>query len=153
MIKAFFQTEGTLTNFLLRVVLGMVIFPHGAQKLFGWFGGHGFSGTMGFFTSKMGIPALVALVVILCESLGALALLAGFMTRLVAAGLTCIMIGAVATVHWQNGFFMNWSGKQGGEGFEYHLLFMAICLVLMVSGAGKWSVDEMVAANLPERMR
>jgi putative oxidoreductase len=149
MLKKFFQTDDNYASLILRVIAGLVIFPHGAQKLLGWFGGHGFNGTIGFFTDTMGVPAIIAILVILCESLGSLALIAGFATRFMAAGLAMVMIGAVIMVHMGNGFFMNWSGKQGGEGYEYHLLLIGICAALVISGAGKWSVDRWLLPRLP----
>ena len=149
MLKKFFQTDDNYASLILRVMAGLVMFPHGAQKLFGWFGGHGFTGTLGFFTDKMGVPAVIAILVILCESLGSLALIAGFATRFMASGLAVVMLGAMAMVHFSNGFFMNWSGKLGGEGFEYHLLVIGICAALVISGAGKWSVDRWLLPRLP----
>ena len=152
MLKTFFQSDDNLSSLILRVVVGLVIFPHGAQKLFGWFGGYGFNGTLGFFTNNMGVPAVIAILVILCESLGSLALIAGFATRFMAAGLATVMLGAIIMAHLGNGFFMNWSGNQKGEGFEYHLLVIGICAVLVISGAGKWSVDRWLLPRLPISM-
>jgi len=143
-LKTFFHTDDSTTHLILRVILGLVFFFHGAQKLLGWFGGHGFDGTMGFFTEKMGIPALIAFLVIIGESFGALGLITGFLTRLSAAGVACIMLGAIALVHWNNGIFMNWGGQQAGEGFEYHLLALAIAIPLILFGGGKFSVDQIV---------
>jgi putative oxidoreductase len=142
-MKTLFQTEERWAPVILRVMLALVIFPHGAQKLLGWYGGNGFEGTMGFFTEQMGLPWVIAFLVIMGESVGALALAAGFMTRFTAASLGIIMLGAIS-VHWSNGFFMNWFGQQAGEGFEYHLLVIGMGLSLMVTGAGKWSVDQVI---------
>lgn len=142
-MKTLFQTEARWAPVILRVMLALVIFPHGAQKLLGWYGGNGFEGTMGFFTEQIGLPWLIAFLVIMGESIGALALAAGFMTRFTAASLGIIMVGAIP-VHWSNGFFMNWSGQQAGEGFEFHLLVIGMGLSLMVTGAGKWSVDQVI---------
>ena len=147
-MKMLFQTDDRWSGLILRVTLGGVMFPHGAQKLFGWFGGFGFSGTMGFFTEKMGLPWIIAFLVIIGESLGALGLIVGFLTRVSAFGIGCIMVGAIALVHWPYGFFMNWFGKQAGEGFEYHLLALGISLALMMTGAGKWSLDKVIADKL-----
>lgn len=147
-MKAFFQTDDTWSGLILRVMLGLVMFPHGAQKLLGWYGGFGFSGTLGFFTDTMHLPWIVAALVIIGESFGSLGLILGFLTRFTAASLSVIMIGAIATVHWSNGFFMNWSGKQAGEGFEYHLLVIGMGLVLLLAGGGKWSVDGAIAKKL-----
>lgn len=135
------ETTPQLSGPILRLGLALVLFPHGAQKLFGWFGGYGWSGTMGFLTGKVGLPTPIAALVILIESVGPLFLLFGLLTRPVALGVIAIMIGAIATVHAPNGFFMNWSGAQAGEGFEYHLLVIAMALVLLVSGGGSFSAD------------
>lgn len=149
-MKALFQTDEAWSSLVLRMMLGVVMFPHGAQKLLGWFGGFGFIGTMGFFTEKMGIPWIIAFLVIIAESLGAIGLIIGFLTRFTAFGIACIMIGAIWLVHWPNGFFMNWFGKQAGEGFEYHLLVLAISIGLMIAGSGRWSVDSAIVAKLKE---
>ncbi len=154
----FFNTDHSWAGLILRIGLGGVIFAHGAQKLLGWFGGNGFDGTMGFFTRKMGLPWLVAFLVIIGESLGSLGLIAGFLTRFTAASFIVIMIGAIATVHWPQGFFMNWFGQQQREGFEFHLLVIAMGAALVVVGGGKWSVDGAIARWLaagkidPERL-
>jgi putative oxidoreductase len=131
-----------------RVALGLIMFPHGAQKLLGWFGGYGFSGTMGFFTGTMHFPAPLAVLIILAESVGAAALVLGAGTRLAALGITAVMIGAVATTHLPVGFFMNWDGAQRGEGFEYHLLALALALPLLVRGGGALALDGWLTQRL-----
>jgi len=120
------------------------MFPHGAQKLFGWFGGFGFTNSMTYFTQTTGLPWIIAFLIIMGESLGSLGLIVGFFTRLSALGLICIMVGAIITVHIPNGFFMNWFGKQAGEGFEYHLLVIGMSIPLLISGGGKYSVDVLI---------
>lgn len=147
-MKAFFQSEDAWSSLVLRMMMGLIIFPHGAQKLLGWYGGFGFSGTMGFFTEKMGLPWIIALLIILGESIGALLLITGFLTRFAAMSLAIIMVGAISLVHMPNGFFMNWFGKQPGEGYEYHLLAIAICAALVLAGGGKWSADRAIAEKL-----
>ena len=147
-MKMLFDTDDSWAGFIVRMTVGLVMFPHGAQKLLGWFGGFGFSGTMGAFTEKMGIPWIIAFLVIIGESIGALALLMGFMTRFTAASLAVIMVGAITMAHWQHGFFMNWFGQQSGEGFEYHLLVIGMCVALVLVGAGKWSVDQGIAKGM-----
>ena len=127
-----------------RIILGCVIFPHGAQKLLGWFGGFGFTNTMSYFTTTIGLPWIVAFLVILAESLGSLGLIFGFLTRLCSLGIICVMTGAIVMVHWSNGFFMNWFGKQAGEGFEFHLLVIGICIPLLIRGGGKYSMDGII---------
>ncbi len=144
----FFKTDETWASLILRVVLGGVIFAHGAQKLLGWFGGNGFEGTMGYFTNVMHLPWIVAFLVIIGESIGSLGLIAGFLTRFTAASFIVIMLGAITTSHLSHGFFMNWFGQQQGEGFEFHLLVMAMSLALLMTGAGKWSVDGWIARRL-----
>jgi putative oxidoreductase len=146
-----FKTDDSWVGLILRVALGGVMFAHGAQKLLGWFGGHGFEGTMGFFTQQMGLPWLVAFLVIIGESIGSLGMIAGLLTRFTAASFIVIMIGAIATVHWPQGFFMNWTGQQQGEGFEYHLLVIAMSTALLAVGGGKWALDGVIARWLEER--
>jgi len=143
-MKYLFQTNDKFSYWVPRVILGCVIFPHGAQKLFGWFGGFGFTNTMTYFTQTAGLPWIIAFLIIIGESLGSLGLIAGFLTRLSALGLICIMMGAIITVHIPNGFFMNWFGKQAGEGFEYHLLVIGMSIPLLISGGGKYSVDAFI---------
>lgn len=142
MWKAVIQTDNDSTRLVIRVMLGVVIFAHGAQKLFGWFGGNGFGATMEHFTQGMGIPALFAFLAIIAESLGALALIAGFLTRIAALAIGVVMLVAIMMVHGQYGFFMNWQGQQAGEGFEYHLLAIGLAVPLVMRGAGLWSVDR-----------
>jgi putative oxidoreductase len=148
------KTDGERTQAFLRVVLGVVMLPHGLQKLFGWFGGYGFENTMGYLTEGMGLPWVLALLVILAESLGALALIAGAGGRLAALGIAAVMVGAVLTSHLSYGFFMNWGGGQAGEGFEYHLLALALAGGVVVRGSGAWSVDRWLARRwLEPRVR
>jgi putative oxidoreductase len=144
MIKKLLETNDDIAGLVLRVLLGVVMLPHGAQKLLGWFGGYGFSGTMGFFTDKMGIPAVFAFLVIITEFFGSLALITGALTRLAAFGVGCVMLVGALMVHLPHGFFMNWAGKQQGEGFEFHILAMAIAVALMIKGGGRWSVDGLL---------
>jgi len=140
-------TDASWTQAVLRVTLGAVMFPHGAQKALGWFGGYGFSGTMGFLTEKAGLPTPIAFLVIAFEFAGSLLLLAGLGTRFAAAGIVTVMIGAIATVHAPNGFFMNWNGNQAGEGFEYHLLVLGLALALILRGGGRASLDRSLSAR------
>jgi len=147
-MRQLFYTDNAWTGLVLRLTLGLVMFPHGAQKLLGWYGGFGFSGTMGFFTETMHLPWIVAFLVVVGESFGSLALLLGLLTRFTAASFIVIMLGAITTSHLPNGFFMNWFGKQQGEGYEYHLLVIGIGLALVITGAGKWSVDRLIAEKI-----
>lgn len=140
-----FATHPDLGAPILRLGLAAVMWPHGAQKLLGWFGGYGFDGTLGFLTGTVGLPAPVATFTILAEFFGPLLLLLGLGTRAVAASFVGIMVGAIVTLHAQHGFFMNWSGTQPGEGFEYHLLVIAMSLALLVRGGGSLSIDRVLA--------
>jgi putative oxidoreductase len=127
-----------------RVVLGVIFFAHGAQKVFGWFGGPGFDQTVRMFVQGMGIPAFFAVLAILAEFLGGIGLLIGLLSRIAAFGIAVNMVVAVLVVHAQNGLFMNWLGNQRGEGFEFHLLALAMALVVLVRGAGAWSLDRVL---------
>jgi putative oxidoreductase len=143
LLNMLFKTGPDWSCLVLRVMLGLVMFPHGAQKLLGWFGGPGFSSMMEIFT-KGGMPAVIALLVIIGESLGSLGLMIGFLTRFAAGSFIIIMLGAIFIVHWPHGFFMNWFGTQAGEGFEYHLLMIGMSAALLIAGGGKWSVDGVI---------
>ena len=134
-----------------RAVLGAVMFPHGAQKLLGWFGGHGFDATVAWFGQALGVPAPIAALVVLAESLGAIALVLGLGTRLAALGIAATMAGAVLLTHLPHGFFMNWGGTQAGEGYEYHLLALALALPLIVLGGGRLSLDGWLTRRLAAR--
>ena len=147
MIKKLLGTSNDIAPFVARVTLGLVMFPHGAQKALGLFGGNGFSGTMGFFTG-MGMPAFAAVLIILGEFLGSLGLIFGAVSRFAAFGIACIMTGAIFMVHLPNGFFMNWFGNQKGEGFEYHLLALGLALIVMIKGSGRWSIDKALESKL-----
>jgi putative oxidoreductase len=138
------QTNSGIAGLILRLTLAIVMFPHGAQKALGWFGGHGFKGTMKYFTDS-GIPTGFALLAIAAEFLGPLGLAVGLLTRVAAFGIACVMLVAIITVHWPHGFFINWYGNQKGEGIEYHLLALGIAITLMIVGAGAWSLDGTLA--------
>jgi putative oxidoreductase len=162
MIGRLFQTEQSYALLVLRVALAIVIFPQGAQKLLGWFGGAGFDGTMHFFAA-LGVPAGIALLVIISDFFGSLALALGLIGRFAAFGTTMVMLGAMVLVHGQNGFFLNWNGDQAGEGIQFHLLVVAVAVVLMAKGSGAWSIDGLLLRGLtqatdevarePERLR
>lgn len=142
MLKKLFATEEEVTSFILRLILGIVFVPHGMQKILG------FAGTMDFFTVNLGIPVIFAFLAVMAEFLGSWGLITGLLTRVAAFGITVNMIVAVYMLHWQHGFFMNWFGNQKGEGFEYHLLVIAIGIALMIKGGGKWSLDGLIAKKL-----
>jgi putative oxidoreductase len=140
-MKRLMGTSNDVALTMLRVVLGVVFFAHGAQKMLGWFGGYGFHGTMGAFT-QMGMPAALAFLIICTEFFGGLGLIVGLLTRIAALGIGGLMVGAIFMVHLPNGFFMNWMGTQKGEGFEYHLLALAMAGALLLRGAGAFSLDR-----------
>ena len=136
------KTSNSWTPFLLRLMVGIVIFPHGAQKLMGWYGGYGFEGTMQFFTETVGLPWIVGFSVILIEVFGSIAIILGLTTRIFAFSYIGLAIGIMFSRHVQYGFFMNWFGNQGGEGFEFFLLWIAIAISLLITGGGRYSVDK-----------
>ncbi|TLD72443.1 DoxX family protein [Phragmitibacter flavus] len=143
-----FKTNNSIAPLIARVTLGVVMFPHGAQKLLGWWGGNGFSGTMGYFTGNLGIPAVFAFLAIFAEFFGALGLIVGALTRVAAFGVGFTMLVAMFMGHTANGFFMNWMGNQAGEGYEYHLLAIGLAIIIMIQGAGKASIDNLIAKKL-----
>lgn len=145
MFQQLFSTDSDITLTILRIALAVVIFPHGAQKLLGWFGGHGFKGTMGFFTGSLKVPSVLALGVILIEFFAPIFLLIGLGTRLAALAIAVVMIVAVFMVHLRVGFFMNWFGAQEGEGYEFHLLVVGIAAALLIGGGGAYAVDALIA--------
>ena len=149
MLRKLISTDNDSATAILRVVLGIIFFAHGAQKMLGWFGGYGFTGTMGFFTGSMHIPTLFAFLAIAAEFFGSLGLILGFLTRIAALGIFSNMIVAIAMIHRHIGFFMNWTGGQKGEGYEYHLLILAATVFLMIRGAGAASVDRLLSS--PEK--
>jgi putative oxidoreductase len=146
-LRKLVSTPNDFTLTIVRLVLGVTFFAHGAQKMLGWFGGYGFRGTMGFFTHQMGIPAPLAFLSICAEFFGGLGLLVGLLSRVAALGIIVNMLVAIATVHHANGFFMNWSGQQKGEGFEYHLLAIALAIVVLIKGAGADSIDRAIGGE------
>jgi putative oxidoreductase len=146
MIRRLIATDHDGATTILRLVLGVIFFAHGAQKMLGWFGGYGFTATMGFFTHVMHIPALFAFLAIAAEFFGGLGLIVGFLTRIAALGILSNMVVAIALVHHQFGLFMNWSGAQKGEGYEYHLLVLAIAVFLMIRGGGAASIDRLLSS-------
>ena len=148
LVRRLLASDGGTPALVARVVLGAVMLPHGAQKLLGWFGGYGFSATMSYFTGAMHIPAPLAFLAILAESVGALLLVLGVAGRLGALAIGINMIVATLTSHLSFGFFMNWFGNRAGEGFEYHLLAVGLAAVVVLRGSGRWSVDRMLARRL-----
>ena len=147
MLRKLMSTTDDFAVTILRLSLGVVFFAHGAQKVLGWFGGYGLSGTIGFFTHQLGIPAPIAILPICAEFLGGLGLLVGLLGRVAAFGIVCDMLVAVAMIHWQFGFFANWTGQQKGEGIEFHILAIAMALVIIIKGSGALSVDAALSKS------
>jgi len=147
MFRKLIATSNDFGPTVARLFLGVVMFAHGAQKMLGWFGGYGFHGTMGFFTQMLHVPAPLAFLAICAEFFGGLGLIVGLLGRVAAFGITMNMLVAIFTVHIRNGFFANWSGQQKGEGFEYHLLAIALALVVMMKGSGALSIDHALSRS------
>ena len=140
-----FGTYPSWSLLIVRVVLGVIFFAHGAQKLFGWFGGYGLKGTIGYFQQALKIPAPLTVLCALTECFGGLAVLVGFLSRPAALGLAIVMLVAIAKVHIPNGFFINWSLQQGkGHGYEMNLALIAMAAAVMVGGGGALSVDRLI---------
>lgn len=147
MLSKLLETKNDYAALILRLTLGLVMFPHGAQKVLGWFGGFGFAATKHAFVDMMGMPLILFLLVVTAEFFGSLGLITGLLGRLSAFGIGAVMVGAILMVHQSNGFFMNWSGKQAGEGFEYHLLVIGLAVAVMVKGSGAWSLDQILTSR------
>jgi Predicted membrane protein len=147
------KTNDAIAPVVLRLMLAITMFPHGAQKVLGWWGGYGFAATLKSFTENMNIPAPFALLAIAAEFLGPIALVLGLFTRVAAFGIAATITVAALMVSAKFGFFMNWSGKQAGEGIEYHLLMVAIALALMIQGGGRWALDSVIASRLDNKRK
>jgi putative oxidoreductase len=152
MNKLLATNENSWPALIARLALGIVILPHGAQKLLGLFGGYGFSGTMGFLTTQAGLPYAFALLVILIEFFGSLLLIFGLLTRVAAIGFAGLFLGVISTVHLQNGFFMNWNGDQKGEGIEYFIFLFGLTIITLILGGGKASVDAAIYNRIPAKV-
>ena len=137
LIKTSNHLHLTIIRFTLAIVIGM----HGMQKLIGAFGGHGIAWTMAKFYEWFNIPPYLTAIVIFTESIGMISLLFGFLTRLWSILVIVIMVAAVYLLHYKIGFFMNWYGSNSGEGFEYHVLIIAMCSSLFIWGGGRYSFD------------
>jgi putative oxidoreductase len=153
MFRRIISTRNEYAPSILRWVLGAVFFAHGAQKAVGWFGGYGLGRTLTQFTTGMHIPEPLAVLAIAAEFLGGLGLILGLLTRVAVAGIAVNMIVAIATVHYRMGFFMNWSGTKKGEGFEFHLLVLAIAFALILKGAGALSIDRLLTPSPGELIK
>lgn len=149
LINSIIATDGSITGFILRITLGIVLFPHAVQKMFGWFNGPGLSGEMNFMTTQAGLSVLTAVIAITIECAGTFMLLTGTATRIAAVGIFGLFVGMIATWHYKQGFFMNWFGKlpSGKEGFEYHLLVLGLCVAIFIEGGGRYSIDRWLAGR------
>jgi putative oxidoreductase len=152
MFRRLVHTSDDPTLTLMRLGLGVVFFAHGAQKVLGWFGGHGYAATMNMFTQNLGIPAVFATIAILAEFLGGIGLILGLLTRIAAFGIAVDMLVAMFMVHVPNGLFMNWTGAQRGEGFEFHILAICIALTVLARGAGAFSFDRLLEGDAGRSM-
>ncbi len=148
MKRILFSTNDSAAPMLLRLFLAFVLFPHGAQKLLGWFGGFGFEGTMQYFTGMRGLPWIVGFVVILIEFFGPMALLLGFAVRFWSLAIAAVMTGIILTT-FTDYFFMNWFGDHKSEGMEFFLLTIGMAVALIISGGGKFSVDRILSERIP----
>lgn len=140
-MRSLLSTNDDWALTFVRVALGAVFLPHGLQKTIGWFGGPGYGPTMSMFEAYMHIPALLAFLAIMAELLGGIGLILGLLTRVAAFGIAVNMVVAIIVLNHQFGPFMNWTGKQAGEGYEFHVLCIAMALALMLKGGGAASVD------------
>jgi putative oxidoreductase len=153
MLSRILKTHPGLAPTFLRLPLGLAFLAHGFQKMLGVFGGSGFSATMNMFTHRMHIPPVFAFLAIASEFFGGLGLLIGFLSRIAAFGIFVNMLVAIYLVALPYGFFINWSGKQKGEGIEFHLLAIGMTLAIMILGSGSFSVDLMLSGSGKKRGR
>ena|SRR5271155_1967638 len=148
MLTWMLATNGDWVVTIVRIVLGVVFFAHGAQLAFGWFGGAGLQSTVRVFREQLRIPAPLAILAVAAEFLGGLGLLVGLLSRIAALGIAVVMLVALLTVHWKFGFFMNWYGDQRGHGIEYHILVLVLALVVMIKGSGPSSLDQILYKHI-----
>jgi putative oxidoreductase len=144
MIESLTGTHADWVVGIARIVLGIIFFAHGAQKLLGWFSGPGLANSMRTFTEHLHLPSTLAFLVIAGEFFSGIGLIVGLFSRIAALVIALTMVGAIATVHWRFGLFLNWLGTQEGHGIEYHLLTIALALIVVVNGAGAFSLDRLV---------
>ena len=147
MLQKLLSTEKSSVLTVLRVTLGVVMFAHGAQKMLGWFGGKGLDAALHALVPGKYVPAPLAFLAVCAEFFGGLGLITGSLTRIAALGIAGNMIVAVAMVEGHTGFFMNWEGQKQGEGYEYHLLVLAITYALILRGAGSLSIDGLLTRS------
>lgn len=148
-LRGLIATPADASATIARLALGIMILPHGLQKLFGLLGGYGFAGTMGYFTDTLGIPWIFAFLAIVAEFFGGLGLITGLLGRVAAFGVGATMLVGALMSHVQSGFFMNWGGQlpAGQEGFEFHILAIALALIVILRGSGAWSIDRLLTSR------
>jgi putative oxidoreductase len=143
MLSDLFSTDPDWTQTIIRLILGVVFFAHGAQKLLGWFGGPGLKATLSTMHQHLGLPVPLAFLAVAVEFLRGLGLIVGLLSRVAAVGIAVIMFAAIAMVHGRNGLFLNWFGDRKGHGYEYHLLVIALAAVIVMRGSGAASLDRL----------
>ncbi|HEY7567237.1 MAG TPA: DoxX family protein [Gemmatimonadaceae bacterium] len=149
MLRAIMETSDDRIPMLGRLALGIVMLPHGAQDLFGWFGGSGIDGALGLYTS-LGVPPFLGWMAIVVQFFGGVALIVGVLGRVAAFAIALVLLAAVVTLHWSVGFFMNWNGALEGEGFEFHILAVTLAVIVIIRGSGALSVDRVLTARAAE---
>jgi len=145
MAKGSFDATGLVAPLMLRIPLGLIFMAHGSQKLLGLFGGQGLTATFKTFELKLGIPPIFTLLAIIAEFGGGFGVLAGFLTRLSAAGIASVMMVGIYKIHWANGFFLNTAGIAGrGNGMEFNIALLGMALYLVMAGGGRWRLDRLI---------
>jgi putative oxidoreductase len=145
------ETDGDWVIAIARIVLGVVFFAHGAQMALGWFGGAGLQSTVRAFRENLRIPAPLAMLAVAAEFLGGLGLIVGLLSRVAALGIAVVMMVALVAVHRKFGFFMDWYGEKKGHGIEYHVLVLALALIVTIRGAGAFSLDQALYHHISSR--
>jgi putative oxidoreductase len=148
MIESLTGTHADWIVGIARVVLGVIFFAHGAQKMLGWYGGSGLASSMRTFTEHLHLPSTLAFLVIAGELVSGVGLIVGLFSRIAAVFIALTMVGAIATVHFRFGLFMDWFGSQKGHGIEYHLPAIVLALVVVVKGGGAFSLDGLVQQHV-----
>ena len=142
------STDSDWTLFIIRIILGVVFFAHGSQKLLGWFGGHGLKETMHSMHEYLGLPIPLAFLAVAAEFFGGLGLIVGLLSRVAAVGIAVVMLAAIVIVHGRYGLFLNWFGDRKGHGYEYHLLAIALAAAIVVKGSGAVSLDRLLYISI-----
>jgi putative oxidoreductase len=148
MLLQILATDSNWVPTLARIILGVIFFAHGSQKVFGWFGGHGLRQTLRTMTESVGLPTIIALAAVGAEFVGGAALILGFLGRISALGIVVNMLAAIFMVHGKYGLFMNWFGDRKGHGIEYHLLAIALAIVIIAKGSGAFSLDLLLSSRI-----